>query len=56
MNDEDGKAMLVKGRVVKVTQKVEEAQSKTGKTTSEIFRDHFVSTVAVARSGQAASK
>ncbi len=49
MNDEDGKVMLVKGRVVKITQKVEETESKDGKTVSEIFRDHFISTVAVVR-------
>lgn len=49
LNDEDGKPMLVKGRVVKVTEKVEESTSKDGKTTSEIFRDRFVSTVAILR-------
>lgn len=49
LNDEDGKPMLVKGRVVKVTEKVEESTSKDGKTTSETFRDRFVSTVAILR-------
>lgn len=47
LNDEDGRPMLVKGRVVKVTEKVEEKSSKDGKNTTEIFRDRFVSTVAV---------
>jgi len=49
LNDEDGKPMLVKGRVVKVTEKVEETTDKKGKMTSEIFRDRFVSTVAILR-------
>jgi SNF2 family DNA or RNA helicase len=49
LNDEDGKPMLVKGRVVKVTEKVEENTDKNGKTTSETFRDRFVSTVAILR-------
>ncbi len=47
--DEDGKPMLVKGRVVKVTEKVEENTDKKGNVTSEIFRDRFVSTVAILR-------
>ena len=46
LNDEDGRPMLVKGRVVKVTEKVEEKVGKDGKTTSDVFRDRFVSTVA----------
>ncbi|HRJ59483.1 MAG TPA: DUF6094 domain-containing protein, partial [Anaerolineales bacterium] len=46
LTDEDGKPMLVKGRVVKVTEKVEENTDKKGNVTSEIFRDRFVSTVA----------
>ncbi len=41
--------MLVKGRVVKVTEKVEETTSKDGKISSETFRDRFVSTVAILR-------
>ena len=49
LNDDDGKPMLVKGRVVKVTEKVEETTSKDGKTTTETFRDRFVSTVAILR-------
>lgn len=49
LNDEDGKPMLVKGRVVKVTEKVEETADKKGNTTSEVFRDRFVSTVAILR-------
>jgi hypothetical protein len=49
LNDEDGKPMLVKGRVVKVTEKVEETESKDGKSVTEIYRDRFVSTVAVVR-------
>lgn len=44
--DEDGRPLLVKGRVVKVTEKVEE---KAGKATTEIFRDRFVSTIAILR-------
>jgi hypothetical protein len=49
LNDEDGKPMLVKGRVVKVTEKVEENIDKKGNVTSEVFRDRFVSTVALLR-------
>jgi len=49
LNDEDGKPMLVKGRVVKVTEKVDEAIGKDGKSVTETFRDRFVSTVAVVR-------
>ncbi len=49
LNDDDGKPMLVKGRVVKVTEKIEETTDKKGKTTSEVFRDRFVSTVAILR-------
>lgn len=49
LNDEDGTPMLVKGRVVKVTEKVEETTDEKGKTTGEIFRDRFISTVAVLR-------
>lgn len=49
LNDEDGKPMLVKGRVVKVTEKVDEVESKDGKSVTETFRDRFVSTVAVVR-------
>ncbi len=49
LNDEDGKPILVKGRVVKVTEKVEENTDKKGNVTSEIFRDRFVSTVAILR-------
>ncbi|MBI3175198.1 MAG: hypothetical protein HYZ25_15845 [Chloroflexi bacterium] len=47
--DEDGQPMLVKGRVVKVTEKVEENTDKKGNVTSEVYRDRFVSTVAVLR-------
>ncbi|HPO87254.1 MAG TPA: DUF6094 domain-containing protein [Candidatus Hydrogenedentes bacterium] len=49
LNDEDGQPMLVKGRVVKVTEKVEEKTGKDGKTSVEVFRDRFVSTVATLR-------
>ncbi len=49
LTDEDGKPMLVKGRVVKVTEKVEENTDKKGNVTSEIFRDRFVSTIAILR-------
>ncbi|MEP0805619.1 MAG: DEAD/DEAH box helicase [Chloroflexota bacterium] len=49
LTDEDGKPMLVKGRVVKVTEKIEETTDKKGNTTSEVFRDRFVSTVAILR-------
>ena len=49
LTDEDGRPMLVKGRVVKVTEKVEESVGKDGKTTTETFRDRFISTVAVLR-------
>lgn len=49
LNDDDGKPMLVKGRVVKVTEKIEETMDKNGRTISEVFRDRFVSTVAILR-------
>ncbi len=49
LNDEDGQPMLVKGRVVKVTEKVEENTDKKGNVTSEVYRDRFVSTIAVLR-------
>ncbi|MEI7847312.1 MAG: hypothetical protein WCK35_16050, partial [Chloroflexota bacterium] len=49
LKDEDGRPMLVKGRVVKVTEKVEETEGKDGKSVTEIYRDRFVSTVAVVR-------
>ena len=49
LTDEDGRPMLVKGRVVKVTEKVEENTDKKGNLTSEVFRDRFVSTVAILR-------
>ena len=49
LTDDDGKPMLVKGRVVKVTEKVEENTDKKGNVTSEVFRDRFVSTVAILR-------
>ncbi|MBV6394124.1 MAG: hypothetical protein KPEEDBHJ_03372 [Anaerolineales bacterium] len=49
LTDEDGKPMLVKGRVVKVTEKIEENTDKKGNVTSEVFRDRFVSTVAILR-------
>lgn len=49
LNDDDGKPMLVKGRVVKVQEKVETVESKDGKSVTETFRDRFVSTVAVVR-------
>jgi len=49
LTDEDGKPMLVKGRVVKVTEKVEENTDKKGDVTTEVFRDRFVSTVAILR-------
>ena len=51
LKDEDGRSMLVKGRVVKVTEKVEETEGKDGKSVTEIYRDRFVSTVAVVRQG-----
>ena len=47
--DEDGRPLLVKGRVVKVTEKVEDKAGKDGKATAEIFRDRFVSTIAILR-------
>ncbi len=49
LNDKDGKPMLVKGRVVKITEKVEENTDKKGNLTSAVFRDRFVSTVAILR-------
>ena len=51
LKDEDGRSMLVKGRVVKVTEKVEETEGKDGKSVTEVYRDRFVSTVAVVRQG-----
>ncbi len=49
LKDDDGRPMLVKGRVVKVTEKVEETPGKGDKPATETFRDRFVSTVAILR-------
>ena len=47
LTDELGHPMLIKGRVIKVVEKVGERDTGDGETVTEIFRDRFVTTVAV---------
>ncbi|NPV86297.1 MAG: hypothetical protein HPY45_09855 [Anaerolineae bacterium] len=48
LTDADGKPMLIKGRVVKVNEKVSETENEDGSVT-ETFRDRYITTIAVAR-------
>lgn len=47
LTDEEGRPMLIKGRVVKVVEKSEETDSKDSKVVIETYKDRFVTTVAV---------
>ena len=47
LNDEEGRPMLIKGRVVKVVEKSEETDSRDAKVVVETYKDRFVTTVAV---------
>lgn len=47
LTDEAGKPMLIKGRVIKVVEKTEQPDSKEADTVVEIYKDRFVTTVAV---------
>ena len=49
LTDEDGKPMLIKGRVIKVVEKTEQPDTKDADTIIETFKDRFVTTVAVLR-------
>ena len=49
LTDEDGKPMLIKGRVIKVVEKTEQPDTKDADTVIETFKDRFVTTVAVLR-------
>jgi hypothetical protein len=47
LTDEEGKPMLIKGRVIKVVEKTEQPDAKVADTVVEIYKDRFVTTVAV---------
>jgi hypothetical protein len=47
LTDEEGKPMLIKGRVIKVVEKTEQADPKEANTVVETYKDRFVTTVAV---------
>ncbi len=47
LTDEKGHPILIKGRVVKVVEKVSEHPDGDGQSVTEIFRDRFVTTIAV---------
>jgi len=47
LTDEEGRPMLIKGRVIKVVEKSEETDSKDSKVVVETYKDRFVTTVAV---------
>jgi hypothetical protein len=49
LTDEDGKPMLIKGRVIKVVEKTEQPDTKDADAVIESFKDRFVTTVAVLR-------
>jgi hypothetical protein len=49
LTDEDGKPMLIKGRVIKVVEKTEQPDTKDADAVIETFKDRFVTTVAVLR-------
>ncbi len=51
LTDEDGKPMLIKGRVIKVVEKTEQPDTKDADAVIETFKDRFVTTVAVLRQG-----
>ena len=47
LTDEEGKPMLIKGRVIKVVEKTEQPDAKDADTVVETYKDRFVTTVAV---------
>ena len=47
LTDEEGRPMLIKGRVIKVVEKSEETDSKDSGMVVETYKDRFVTTVAV---------
>ena len=47
LTDEEGKPMLIKGRVIKVVEKTEQPDAKEADTVVETYKDRFVTTVAV---------
>jgi len=47
LTDEEGKPMLIKGRVIKVVEKTEQPDAKEADTVVEIYKDRFITTVAV---------
>ena len=47
LTDEEGKPMLIKGRVIKVVDKTEQPDPKEADTVVETYKDRFVTTVAV---------
>ncbi|MAT45442.1 MAG: hypothetical protein CL609_24200 [Anaerolineaceae bacterium] len=47
LTDEEGKPMLIKGRVIKVIEKTEQPDAKDSNTVVETYKDRFVTTVAV---------
>ena len=47
LTDEEGKPMLIKGRVIKVVEKTEQPDAKEAGTVVETYKDRFVTTVAV---------
>ncbi len=49
LTDETGRPMLIKGRVVKVVEKTEQNDANDTETIVEIYKDRFVTTVAVLR-------
>jgi len=47
LTDEEGKPMLIKGRVIKVVEKTEQPDNKDAETVVETYKDRFVTTIAV---------
>lgn len=47
LTDEEGKPILIKGRVIKVVEKTEQPDTKEADTVIETYKDRFVTTVAV---------
>jgi hypothetical protein len=47
LTDEKGRPMLIRGRVVKVIEKVDEHDNGDGEIVTEVYRDRFITTIAV---------
>ena len=47
LKDDHGRPMLIKGRVVKVAEKIDERDNGDGETVTEVYRDRFITTIAV---------